>query len=119
MPRSPSPLKVEAAQPARDIGHLANEIQTGNPPRFHRLRRKLAGVHAPQRHFRRGVSLGAGGPEFPAMKPPGDLLQFLRGEAIHRTRWREPRAPFQYETLREVLGEYVLEFLVRVPVRRE
>src|ERR1700682_2969072 len=57
--RSPSPLKIEAAQVARDVEYLAYEIESWDSPGLEGLRGKLLGIHAARRHLGFFIALGA------------------------------------------------------------
>src|ERR1043165_1647152 len=54
--RCPRPLEVIAAEPARDVDDLADEIEPRHRPRFHRLLRQGVGVDAAERYLRFGVT---------------------------------------------------------------
>ena len=47
----PRPLEIVSTEPARDVDRLADEIETADLARFHRLGRQRGGVDATHRHF--------------------------------------------------------------------
>src|SRR3954467_9774089 len=51
MSRGPRPLEVVAAEPAGDIDHLSNEVETWDGAGFHRLLRERVGIDAAKRDF--------------------------------------------------------------------
>src|SRR5882757_4732695 len=67
MPRRARPLKMEAAEMARDINDFADEMEPGDRPRFERFRGKLRGVDATQRHLGSTIALGPVRPDAPLL----------------------------------------------------
>ena len=65
----PGPLEVVAAQPARHVHHLADEVQAGLPG-LQGLGRQVAGVHPAGGDLGLAVALGAGGHQLPAASAP-------------------------------------------------
>ena len=66
----PRPLKVEPAQPARHVDHLADEVKPWNLPAFERPRIQLSRVHAPRGHLRLHIPLGPRRRDGPGMNLP-------------------------------------------------
>src|SRR5882757_4743168 len=66
--RSPSPLKVVAAQPARYVDDLSNKIQARTLSALHTLARQLFCVHPAGCNFSFLISFSARGKNLPTMK---------------------------------------------------
>ena len=66
----PRPLKVESAQPARHIDHLADKVKPRNLPAFERPRIQLSRVYAPRGHLRLHIPLGPRRRDGPRMNLP-------------------------------------------------
>ncbi len=69
---SPGPLEVEASQPAGDVHHLTDEVESGDPLALHGLGAELIGVHSAQGHLGGAVTLVPTGLELPAVELLGN-----------------------------------------------
>src|SRR5258708_38486661 len=75
MAGSPGPLEVESAEVAGHIDGLADEMQSLHARRLQRLRREIAGVHAPQSHFGLVVAERSRGLHLPILDLTGRCVE--------------------------------------------
>ncbi len=103
----PGPLEVVAPEPAGDVHHFADEVQT-RLGRFQGLRGKVARVDAAGRHFRLLIALGPGrhqGPAREALRQRGQGL--VRSFVDRALPIPLPRDPAVGQPRRQPGGEFV------------
>src|SRR5258708_11644474 len=83
----PCPLKIVAAEPARDVHCLADCIEPGYRARRHGLRRKSTRIDSAYGHFRLAPSFRFGRPHFEAAQTVDDREQASIGQVRYRLSW--------------------------------
>src|SRR3981189_255173 len=98
-----------ATQVPGDIDDLADEIQTRNALRLHRLRRELPRVDATQRYLGLVVAQRSGGQDRPVVERGANLGEALLAQRSDRTGRLLPAAILQAPLLRKPMRQALRE----------
>ena len=105
----PGPLEIEAAEVARHIHRLADEVEAGDLPGFQGFAAQVTGVDAPQRDLGLAVAFRAVGRERPAAESTFQGGEGFGGVLTQRTGGVERGAERLRHAGGETLGEDVGE----------